>query len=222
MEGARCELAAAFVEDLRGIDTRIRETRMQLAVAASGTSLTGGTVSASSSPPSSSATSATCPAFPAATTSPPMTGPRRSRCPLARANLPAVPARSRRLNHAIHMVAVTQIGHRHSQGRYDKMLAEGKTPNPPGQHGREVRSRAGRGGALMTRYDLSERAAGFFRFFATPAPGFPGQAESVVAAGLAAGEDPQEAVRAALALHASEIAFWDALADGLRDGPRGP
>ena len=70
-------------------------------------------------------------------------------------------------------------------------------------------------GALVTRYDLSERAVGFFRFFATPAPGFPGQAESVVAAGLAAGEDPQEAVRAALALHAYEIAFWDALADGL-------
>jgi hypothetical protein len=37
----------------------------------------------------------------------------------------------------------------------------------------------------------------------------------VVAAGLAAGEDPREAVRAALALHAYEIAFWDALADGL-------
>jgi hypothetical protein len=37
---------------------------------------------------------------------------------------------NRRLNHAIHMVAVTQIGHRHSEGRayYDKKLAEGKTP----------------------------------------------------------------------------------------------
>ena len=69
--------------------------------------------------------------------------------------------------------------------------------------------------ALVTRYGLSERAAGFFRFFAAPAPGFPEQTESVVAAGLAAGEDPQEAVRAALALHAYEIAFWDALADGL-------
>ena len=75
--------------------------------------------------------------------------------------------------------------------------------------------------ALVTRYDLSGRAAGFFRFFAAPAPGFTGQATSVVAAGLAAGEDPQDAVRAALALHAYEIAFWDALADGLRDGPRG-
>ena len=69
--------------------------------------------------------------------------------------------------------------------------------------------------ALVTCYDLSERAAGFFRFFTTPPPGFTEQATSVVAAGLAAGEDPQEAVRAARALHAYEIAFWDALADGL-------
>jgi len=68
---------------------------------------------------------------------------------------------------------------------------------------------------LLTRYDLAEQAVGFFRFFAGPPPGFTGQATSVVAAGLAAGEDPQEAVRAALALHAYETAFWDALADGL-------
>jgi hypothetical protein len=61
------------------------------------------------------------------------------------------------------------------------------------------------------------QAAGFFRFFAGSPPGFPGQATSVVAAGLAAGEDPREAVRAALALHAYEIAFWDVLADGLAD-----
>ncbi len=37
---------------------------------------------------------------------------------------------NRRLNHAIHMAAVTQVRHRHSEGRayYDKKLAEGKTP----------------------------------------------------------------------------------------------
>ncbi len=46
--------------------------------------------------------------------------------------------------------------------------------------------------ALLTRYELSEQAVGFFRLFARPAPGFPEQAASVVAAGLAAGEDPQE------------------------------
>ena len=69
--------------------------------------------------------------------------------------------------------------------------------------------------ALVTRYHLSERAVGFFRFFSGPAPGFTEEATSVVAAGLAAGEDPQEAVRAALALHAYEIVFWDTLADGI-------
>jgi hypothetical protein len=69
--------------------------------------------------------------------------------------------------------------------------------------------------ALLTRYDLDEQAVGFFRFFAASPPGFTEQATSVIAAGLAAGEDPQEAVRAALALHAYEIAFWDTLADGL-------
>jgi len=69
--------------------------------------------------------------------------------------------------------------------------------------------------ALLARYDLAEEAVGFFRFFAEPAQGFTEQATLVVSAGLAAGEDPQEAVRAAQALHAYEVAFWDALADGL-------
>ena len=62
---------------------------------------------------------------------------------------------------------------------------------------------------------MSEQAVGFFRFFTHSPPGFTEQATSVVTAGLAAGEDAHEAVRAALALHAYEIAFWDALADGL-------
>ena len=37
---------------------------------------------------------------------------------------------NRRLNHAIHMAAITQIRHRHSDGRayYDRKVAEGKTP----------------------------------------------------------------------------------------------
>ena len=36
---------------------------------------------------------------------------------------------NRRLNHAIHMAAITQIRHKHSQGRayYERKLAEGKT-----------------------------------------------------------------------------------------------
>jgi hypothetical protein len=38
---------------------------------------------------------------------------------------------------------------------------------------------------------------------------------AVAAAALATGDDPRQAVRAALALHAYETAFWDTLADGL-------
>ena len=43
VQAARWELAAEFTEDLRGIDTRIRDTRKKLAIAvrAAGTSLTG-------------------------------------------------------------------------------------------------------------------------------------------------------------------------------------
>jgi hypothetical protein len=43
VQAARCELAAAFPDDLRRIGARIRETRKKLAVtvAAAGTSLTG-------------------------------------------------------------------------------------------------------------------------------------------------------------------------------------
>src|SRR5260370_21384941 len=51
-------------------------------------------------------------------------------------------------------------------------------------------------GALLTRYGLPERAAGFFRFFAEPAPGFPEQAASAVAAGLAPRGDPRAPPRA--------------------------
>lgn len=69
--------------------------------------------------------------------------------------------------------------------------------------------------ALTSRYGLPEEAAGFFRFFATSPPGFAEQAEAAVAEGLADGEDPVEALRAAQALHAYETAFWDALVTGL-------
>src|SRR5580700_2436926 len=75
--------------------------------------------------------SATCPGFPAGTTSPPITGPRRSRCPPGSGRACRLSRRgNRRLNHAIHMAAITQIRNRHSQGRvyYDKKLTEGETP----------------------------------------------------------------------------------------------
>jgi len=131
-EAARCELAAEFTEDLRGIDARIRDTRKKLAIAvrAAGTSMTGlfgaGPVTAAvvigdvrmvsrfASRDHFAACNGTAPIEVSS-------GPRKIYRLSRRGN--------RRLNHAIHMVAVTQIRHRHSQGRacYDKKLAEGKT-----------------------------------------------------------------------------------------------
>ena len=133
VEAARCELAAAFLEDLRGVDARIRETRKKLTVAvqAAGTSLTGlfgvGPVVAAAvigavrdvsrfgGRDHFAACNGTAPIE--------VSSGQRKICRLSRRG-------NRRLNHAIHMAAVTQIGHRHSEGRacYEKKLAEGKTP----------------------------------------------------------------------------------------------
>jgi len=133
VEAARAELAAAFLEDLRSVDARIRETRKTLAAAVqtAGTSLTGlfgvgpviaaaviGDVRTVSRFPGRDHFAAYNGTAPIEVSS----GPRKIYRLSRRGN--------RRLNHAIHMAAVTQIGHRHSQGRayYDKKLAEGKTP----------------------------------------------------------------------------------------------
>ena len=130
---ARCELAAAFTEDLRRIDAQLRETRKKLAVAvrAAGTSLTGlfgvgpvvaatviGDVRNVSRFPGRDHFAAYDGTAPIEVSS----GPRKIYRLSRRGN--------RRLNHAIHMAAITQIRYRHSQGRayYDKKLAEGKTP----------------------------------------------------------------------------------------------
>jgi transposase len=130
---ARCELAADLIEDLRRIDARIRETRKKTdaAVRASGTSLTGlfgiGPIVAASIIGEArdvtrfpdrdhfAAYDGTAPVE--------VSSGNRKICRLSRRG-------NRRLNHAIHMVAVTQISHRHSEGRayYDKKRAEGKTP----------------------------------------------------------------------------------------------
>jgi hypothetical protein len=69
--------------------------------------------------------------------------------------------------------------------------------------------------ALRARYDLSEGSVAFFRFFTELPPGFTEQATEMVAAGLAAGDDPDESLHAARMMHAYELAFWDALAEGL-------
>ena len=129
---ARCELATELTGDLRSIDARLRETRKKLATAvrAAGTSLTGlfgiGPVSAAaviggvrhvSRFPSRDHFAAYNGTAPIEVSS----GGRKVYRLSRRGN--------RRLNHAIHMAAITQIRYQHSPGRayYDKKLAEGKT-----------------------------------------------------------------------------------------------
>ena len=132
VEATRWELAAELTEELRGIDARIRETRKKLAgaVRAAGTSLTGlfgvgpviaaaaiGDVRHVSCFPNRDRFAAYNGTAPIEVSS----GGRKIWRLSRRGN--------RRLNHAIHMAAVTQIRYRHSPGHayYQKKLAEGKT-----------------------------------------------------------------------------------------------
>jgi transposase len=132
VEAARCELAAEFLGDLRRIDAQMRDTRKRLnaAVSAPGTTVTeifgvgpviaaiviGCVVDASrfASRDHFASYNGTAPIEVSS-------GNRKIHRLSRRGN--------RRLNHAIHMAAVTQIRHRHSNGRayYERKLAEGKT-----------------------------------------------------------------------------------------------
>jgi transposase len=133
VDAARWELAAELTGDLRGVDAQIRETRKKAATAvrAAGTSLTrlfgvGPVIAAAvigdvrhvSRFPHRDHFAAYTGTAPIEVAS----GGRKIHRLSRRGN--------RRLNHAIHMAAVTQIRYRHSPGRayYDKKLAEGKTP----------------------------------------------------------------------------------------------
>src|SRR5580700_8872402 len=133
VNAVRWELAAELTEDLRGIDARIRETRKKAAAAvrAAGTSLTGlfgvgpviaaaviGDVRHVSRFPDRDHFAAYNGTAPIEVSS----GGRKVYRLSRRGN--------RRMNHAIHMAAVTQVRHQHSKGGayYDKKIAEGKTP----------------------------------------------------------------------------------------------
>ncbi len=132
VEAARWELAAELTGDLRGADAAIRETRKKIAAAvrAAGTSLTGlfgvgpviaaaaiGDVRHVSRFPDRDHFAAYNGTAPIEVSS----GGRKIWRLSRRGN--------RKLNHAIHMAAVTQIRYRHSPGRayFEKKLAEGKT-----------------------------------------------------------------------------------------------
>jgi hypothetical protein len=130
---ARCELAAEFLHDLRRLDTQMRDTKKKLAVAvrASGTTVTeifgagpvvAGTVIGDVGDVSRFASRDRFAAYNGTAPIEVSSGNRKIYRLSQRGN--------RRINHAIHMAAVTQIRHRHSDGRayYDRKLAEGKTP----------------------------------------------------------------------------------------------
>ena len=129
---ARAELAAEFLADLRRLDTQLRDTRKKLAAAVkgSGTTLTqvfgvgpvvAGTIVGDVTDV------ARFPGrdhFAAYNGTAPVEASSRNR-KVHRLSLRG----NRRVNHAIHMAAITQIRYSHSGGRayYDKKVAEGKT-----------------------------------------------------------------------------------------------
>ena len=128
---ARAELAAEFLQDLRHLDAQLHGTRKKLAAAVkSGTTLTEvfgvgpviagtiiGDVADVSRFPGRDHFAAYNGTAPVEVSS----GNRKIHRLSLRGN--------RRINHAIHMAAITQLRHKHSDGRayYEKKLAEGKT-----------------------------------------------------------------------------------------------
>ena len=129
---ARAELAAEFPGDMRRLDAQLRGTRKKLAAAVkfSGTTLTEvsgvgpviagiiiGDIADVSRFPGRGHFASYNGTAPVEVSS----GNRKIHRLSLRGN--------RRINHAIHMAAITQIRHKHSDGRgyYEKKLAEGKT-----------------------------------------------------------------------------------------------
>ena len=132
VQAARRELAGEFLADLRRIDSQRRDTRKKLAAAvrASGTTVTevfgvGPVVAAAVIGDVRDISRFPGPGcFAAYNGTAPVEVSSGNRV-IYRLSLRG----NRRLNHAIHMAAVTQIRYRHTKGRayYEKKLAEGKT-----------------------------------------------------------------------------------------------
>ena len=129
---ARAELAAEFLADLRHLDGQLRDTRKKLAAAvrASGTTLTqvfgvgpviAGTVIGDVGDVAR---------FPGRDHFASYNGTAPVEVSSGNRKVHRLSLRgNRRINHAIHMAAITQLRHKHSEGRayYDKKVAEGKT-----------------------------------------------------------------------------------------------
>jgi transposase len=132
VQAARYELAMDFLADLRRIDTQMREAkkRLEVAVKASGTTLTevfgvgpyvAGTVLGYVVDVSRFADRDHFAAYNGTAPIEVSSGGHKVFRLSRRGN--------RRLNHAVHMAAVTQVAHRHSEGRayYERKIKEGKT-----------------------------------------------------------------------------------------------
>jgi transposase len=129
---ARHELAGQFLAGLRSLDTQLRETKKKLAaaVSASRTTVTeifgvgpviAGTIIGDIGDITRFASRDHFAAYNGTAPVEVSSGNRKIYRLSLRGN--------RRINHAIHMAAITQIRYRHSDGRayYDKKIAEGKT-----------------------------------------------------------------------------------------------
>ena len=129
---ARRDLAAQFLEDLRGLDAQLRDTKKKLAAAvrASGTSLTEvfGFGPVNTGTVIGDVTDVT--RFPSRDHFASYNGTAPVEVSSGNRKIYRLSLRgNRRINHALHMAAITQIRHAHSDGRayYDRKIAEGKT-----------------------------------------------------------------------------------------------
>ncbi len=129
---ARCELAAELLADIRRLDAQRREARKTLAAAvkASGTSIT----EVFGAGPVIAATVigdvVTVARFPTRDHFAAYNGTAPVEVSSGEKKIYRLSLRgNRRLNHAIHMAAITQIRHKHSEGRayYERKIADGKT-----------------------------------------------------------------------------------------------
>jgi transposase len=132
VETARRDLAAQFLDDLRRLDTQLAQMKKRLAAAvrASGTTVTevfgagpviAGTIIGDTGDISRFASRDHFAAYNGTAPVEVSSGPRKIYRLSLRGN--------RRMHHAIHMAAITQIRHAHSDGRayYDRKIAKGKT-----------------------------------------------------------------------------------------------
>ncbi len=160
MAQARCQLAAELLADIGHLDAQRREVKKKLAgaVTASGTSLT----EVSGVGPVIAATVIgdviTVARFPSRDHLAACNGTAPVEVSSGQRKIYRLSLRgNRRLNHAVHMAAITQIRHKHSDGRAccERKIAEGKT------HKEALRCPKRRiSDAICTRLRAGARAAG--------------------------------------------------------------